>query len=200
MAIWLKTRRALWIPASIAAACGLLLAAGQMTVTMPIFEALSGVRVPLALLTPVIALLMLALALAGGDPQLEAVAARSVTLLDHFLAIVTASATAAVYSTIELFGLSPLGAGAARNMIGLTGLMLLGRSFGIRVGATVPVVFLLFVAALGSDGAGVPDWWAWPVASSDNLLSWLLAALLMVVGTVASWWRARTLAMAGTAL
>lgn len=193
MTLWLKARRTPWVAASAAAAAVLLVAVGNLTVSLPVFGSLYGVRMPVALLAPLIVVVMLALGLASGDPRLEAVAARPIALLDLGLVATATGSLALLCWAIQMVDWSGLGTAAARNAIGLSGMMLLGTPLGMRVAAIVPVAFLVFLAAFGDDGTGNPAWWAWPVAPEASGWSWAIAALLSAAGLGVAWRAAPTL-------
>ena len=185
--LWLKARRARQIAASVAAAVIAIAGVGEIKISLPVFGELSGLQMPLALLAPVVLVLTLAAGLANGDPRVEAVASRRIALLDAVLVATATAALAVLCVVIQLVGFSTLGAAAARNAIGLAGILLLCRPLGMRVAAIVPVGFLVFVAAFGSDGTGNPDWWAWAVASGANSGSWAIAAALAAAGLLVAW-------------
>ncbi|MEP7360763.1 MAG: hypothetical protein ABI744_04205 [Chloroflexota bacterium] len=158
-----------------AASAALLVAVGELAVSLPSFGSLSGLSVPVALLTPAVVLLVLSYGLANGDAHLEAVAARRIWLLDNLLVVSTVTSTAALGLLAHAMGLSPLGTATARNAIGLAGLMLLGRHMSPRAGALLPVIFLVIVTAVGSNRDGTAEWWAWPAALADEASSWAIA-------------------------
>ncbi len=182
--LWLRVRRLEWIIATLAGSVVVLVLIGSLTLTLPVFGWISGVQVPLALLAPAAPLLALAAGLANSDPQLEAVSVRSTALLDLALIGSVAFTMALSCAVIEAVGLSPLGFAAARNAIGLAGLMLLAAPFGNSVLALTPVAFLLLVSGFGSSGTGEPDWWAWPVQPAASTTALALAFVLAIGGVV----------------
>lgn len=187
MLLWLKSRRVAWVAASVVGTLVTVVVVGNVAVSMPLFAALYGLQVPLAIVAPAGAAITLALALANGESNADVVAVRPVSLLDTLFVSAAASVVALACVLLQLLEWTPFGLAAARNAIGLSGLMLLGRPLGLRVAALLPVVFLVTAAVFGEDSEGSPVWWAWPMATDASLGPWAIAAVLAAGGLLVSW-------------
>ncbi|MFN8591679.1 MAG: hypothetical protein U0031_09495 [Thermomicrobiales bacterium] len=129
-----------------------------------------------------------AASLAAGEERLEAVAARSLPLLDALFGV--ASALAALGACVLVW----LVAGSAwsvyalesgRNALGYVGLTLLARPVvGPRAAALPAIAASMVAALLGSHADGTARWWAWPIADARDERSWLLAFAMLMLGTL----------------
>lgn len=189
MSIWLRTRHISAVLFSAGAVALLLVTLGDLTMALPGFGALSGLRIPVALLAPTVAVEVLGWGLGGGDASIEASAARPIERLDLLLVAVVTIIAALACAAVQYLGLNHLGYAAARNAVGLSGMMLAGRPVSSRVGPVIPVAFLVVVAAFGGDGSGNPQWWSWPIESYSSLGSWAIALGLAMLGLGAAFRR-----------
>lgn len=190
MRIFLKVRRSLPISLVIVLSVLLLVPAGTTSLPVPEFASGAGLGLPLALFIPVVIAIALVYGLSAGDPQLEAVAARPLQIIDAAFSALVACATLAMYSLVWLaFGNAwstyPLAAG--RNATGYIGLALLARPLvGSRLAGLLPVAVAIGVAVIGSHADGTPRWWAWPLAEARDAFSWLAAFSLLLLGLAAT--------------
>ncbi|MEV6925450.1 hypothetical protein AB0M46_13265 [Dactylosporangium sp. NPDC051485] len=159
---------------------------GNWLATRPYFDG-PVARIPVVLIAPLIAAVLLAPTLAGADDELE----RGMALpwrrwrLGHLLV-----AAAAIGGLLALTGLrAPEVFGAyalLRNTLGCVGLVALGTVLlGARL-AWLPVfgyVCAVYAATPRQIG-GVAGVWAWPAQPSSVTTSWLTAGTLFAFGTL----------------
>lgn len=187
MRLWLRVRRAPACSLAVAVAAISIVPLGGLVVSLPALGSMEALAIPLATLMPMVVIVVLAWGLASGDWQLEAVSCRPIPRHDTLYVLGWASVAAVAFSATEVLALDGNGYAAARNAIGLAGLLLIGRRVGGgTVGPLVPALFVVVVAAFGGDSAGDPWWWAWLVAGGTDPLSWILAVLAAILGAAVS--------------
>lgn len=134
----------------------------------------------LALLVPV----TVAWGCMRGDPLLESVSARSISVLDLALALLGVGMTSAAALGLQAAGLAPAGVIAARAALVYLGLMLMTHAFGgWRIASLAPAVYLLGVIMMGrGEDIRHPATWAWIAADADDLFSWVLTLAVLCAG------------------
>ncbi|MEU3455208.1 hypothetical protein ABZ671_16680 [Micromonospora sp. NPDC006766] len=165
--------------------------AGDWLASRPYFAG-PVARMPVVLLAPLIAAVLLAPTLAGADDELE----RGTALpwqrwrLGHLLL-----AAATIGGLLALTGLrAPEVFGAyalLRNTLGCVGLVALGAAFLRARLAWLPAfgyVCAVYAATPRQIG-GAAGIWAWPAQPSSVITSWLTAGTLFAFGTL--WYAAR---------
>ena len=186
MRIWLRARHTPAVALTVGLFVLFLIPAGTRRLPLPGLTGMPGLGVPLALYGAVIVAIAVAAGLAGGEPRLEAVAARPLSLLDAIFGIAIALAGLglcvlvwlAVGSAWSVYALE-----AGRNVVGYVGLTLLARPIVGPRAAALPAVIASIVAALvGSHADGSARWWAWPIAGARDELSWAFAFGLLTLG------------------
>lgn len=194
MTYWLRARRA--IPCTLVALTVIVTVTvvGPLAASLPTLGGGGGLLVPVALLAPLLGVVALAWALSNGDLLLEALAVRPLAIYDVGFVASLALCTAGPCVVVGLLGWNPFGIGAARNMIGLAGLMLLGRrGGGGPMSALAPAAYVLGVATFGGDSQDDLRWWAWLAEQTGSVRSWVLPLMLAIVGGAVSLGRQRPL-------
>lgn len=185
MRLWNKARRTALAGAAIAGSLAALVVIGDVTAPMPGLTAARGLAVPLALLAPLAVSIVVAYGLTAGDEALEAVASRNVVLLDLGYVWATAGLVLLTAAVAECVGLTQLGLAAGRNSIGYAGLLLIGLvGAGRNAAALSPVALTILLAFFGGNRYGDPNWWAWMLIPQPVELSWLQAAMLLIIGSL----------------
>ena len=185
MSLWLRTRRANAIVATIVFLVAAFLAAGDLTLAMPAILASYSLAVPVVLLAPLALSSAVGWGLMSGDDRLERVSSRPISGMDAALAtgvagLVCFLALAAGAATGSMHVVA-----AGRNALGYVGLMLVGRRlFGDRAGTLVPAAIAALAAVFGGDASGRPRRWVWVLASSDDPLAWAAALISLALGVV----------------
>lgn len=173
---WWKSRQ--WTLAGVAgvACVALVWLVGESLFTTPLS---TGITAPQAFVVAVILPLGIARCLgrAGAD---ERRAVRHVAWLDLAvvwpLAMLCAAAMAIVSS-------GEIGLTAARNVLALTGLVLLCVGLvGARYASLVPVVWLVLAATFGTTATGGAQLWAW-VLGPSSLPTWFVTGVLALIGS-----------------
>ena len=163
-----------------------LLPAGTRTLPLPGLAGAAAFGIPLALFAPVAIAIALATALAGGEPRLEAVASRPLPVLDAVLGVAVALLALIACGLVWLAvgsAFNVLALEAGRNAVGYVGLALLAYPLlGPRLAGLPPVIVAIGAPLLGFHADGSVRWWAWPVASARDELSWAFAFLLLAIG------------------
>lgn len=189
--LWCRVRRARACVATIFIVLVALLIAGDLIVPIPNLLGTTHFAIRLALLLPLAVAIVLAGGLAAGDPLLEAVASRPVRVLDAVYAVSVAMFTLAVCAVAWQLGSTNFALAAGRNALGYIGLMLIGRRvIGSNAAGVVPSGCALTTALFGMATGGQPRWWAWPLASADDVLAWGISVALLLVGMIVALLRA----------
>lgn len=185
MLIWLRARHAkVGVPAIVLVLLvGLL--TGGVSVALPSLVHTLDSTLPIMLLIPLVAAMIVAWCLDTGDPVNEFLAVRPVQVLD-------AAAIGMICVVVLSFGLaerllfgSDTGFAFARNVLGYIGLMLIGRqALGRNLSVLLPLAFVLAVMLVGRYASGAGRWWAWPLAPPGASRGWLFATGLLVVGVL----------------
>lgn len=173
------------------------------------FRAGDPVGAPLWAYMPILVGALIAMGHVGRWPDLERHAARriagwngvfaaAVTCIAAALSLVVA-ATVAALGVGDLEGHSGvlLGAMTARNLIGWTGLCLIGaRWLGAGLSWLPAIAAIFLFEWFGRDGSGGAFSWAFATAAPGVLMSWLVAAGMWVLGVAVlsvDPWRLRAL-------
>ena len=141
-------------------------------------------RVTLSLFAPVPLLALLMAALESRLPAAEASGVRSTTRLDN--ALVTAVVTAAVLCSVLVCAMHGTATAltGGRNVVFLSGLMLLGRAWAGQTAVMIPVGWLVTVALAGYR-ANVPHLWTVIALPADNLTAAAISPVVYAVGLAA---------------
>jgi hypothetical protein len=143
--------------------------------------------VPLSLFLPLAVPVVVAWGLASGDPMIETVASRPLRSLDAGYALAVALAALVLCSLAQALGGGSLALAAGRNTLGYVGLTLVGRRLvGALLAPVLSVGFVLLTSLFGNGISREPRWWAWPLAAPDELLPWILAFALLLLGGAVS--------------
>ncbi|MFG3101650.1 hypothetical protein ACGFZL_14175 [Streptomyces sp. NPDC048182] len=180
---WLGARRTrLMLPLALAAFLLPLLAVQHTRVVLP--SLIGSPRVALTLFVPVPFVACLMHALESRVPAPEDSGVRPVGRYDA--ALVTAAATAALCCALltAALGGTQEAAAAGRNVLFLTGLMLLGHAAFGASAVLVPVAWLVLVVGVGFRGP-VPRPWTVVPHSAHDLPAALAALLVYAAGLVA---------------
>ncbi|MFI6761043.1 hypothetical protein ACIBF5_18095 [Micromonospora sp. NPDC050417] len=164
--------------------------AGTWIAGRPYFDGPAS-RVPVVMLAPLLAAVLLSPTLAGADEELERGTARPWRRwrLGHLL-LAVAGIGAALTSTglraPEVFGAHAL----LRNTLGCVGLVALGAALlGARLAWLPAFGYVCAVYAAGPRSGDAARFWAWPLQPSSVSASWLTAGTLFAVGTF--WYASR---------
>lgn len=122
-----------------------------------------------------------------GDELLESVSTRPVRYFDLAFVVVAVGLTSGAAGALQQLGFAGAGFIAARAGLAFLGLMLLAVPLaGWRVATTVPAVYLLLVAVVGSGEDSLhPAAWAWIAADGLDARSWILTLTVLMVGLAA---------------
>jgi|GEM_PF-768216 len=183
MTLWLKVRRA-WI-CIITVLVTVLLIDLSKHLYLAIPNLLGGdmLKMPMPLILGIAICIVLGWGLGSGNPPLEAVASRPTQLLDTTYTLAITLLSLILCIILHSISKADVILAAGRNVLGYAGIMLLGRSFlGSNAATVLPTGFAIIVAMLGQDQYGRIYDWAWPLAGSEYKLSWVLAAILLIVG------------------
>lgn len=187
MSLWLRTRHANAIVATLVFLVAAFLAAADVSLPMPAILSSYGLAVPVVLLAPLALTSVVGWGLVSGDDQLERVSSRLIDGMDAALA--TGAALVACLLAIIAAGAtgSPSVAASGRNALGYMGLMLVGRQLlGGRAGTLLPVGVTMIAAVFGGDASGRPRWWVWVLAPADSPFAWAIAGICLALGITAS--------------
>ena len=183
MKLWCRVRRA---PVCLVTASllGIIIGlTGSRALGLPNLFGGPTLVIPLALIFPLVVPIVFAWALTEGDEWIEAVSSRPIVQFDAAFALMVASLSLIICILVQHVGESSLGNAAGRNVLGYLGLTLLGRRILGGQAALVPALgFIVIVSLLGSGPDRRPHWWAWPLASANAPLSWMLALGTLVFG------------------
>ncbi|GAA5207656.1 hypothetical protein [Streptomyces thinghirensis] len=186
MTLWFKARRvqAALGPALVAFAV-LVVVAHDQYVQLPSLLTARGNRVFLMQLVPLVVTSALAYSLAQAVAEIEAVAQRKVRHLDA--ALITAVVVAALAAGLLTGGISgsPEASMAGRNVLFLTGLMLVARTFNEQAATAVPVGWVLAVMFIGYRDFNRPWPWAVTLHPSDYLPTYGFCLLVFAAGLIA---------------
>ncbi|RKR86440.1 hypothetical protein BDK92_0666 [Micromonospora pisi] len=159
--------------------------AGNWIAGRPYFDGPAS-RVPVVMLAPLLAAVLLGPTMAGADEELERGTARPWRRwrLGHLL-LAVAAIGAAVTSTglraPEVFGAHAL----LRNTLGCVGLVALGAALlGARLAWLPAFGYVCAVYAAGPQTGDAARIWAWPLQASSVTASWLTAGGLFALGTI----------------
>ncbi|MFD8203048.1 hypothetical protein [Streptomyces sp. NPDC059701] len=186
MTLWFKVRRvqAALIPALVAFVV-LVVVAHDQYVQLPSLLTARGNRVFLMQLVPLVVTSVLAHSLAQAVTETEAVAQRKVRHLDAALiAAVMATALAGSLLTGSVSG-SPEASMAGRNVLFLTGLMLLARAVNEQAATAAPVGWVLAVMFIGYRDFDRPWPWAVTLHPADFLPTFGFCLLVFAAGLIA---------------
>lgn len=192
LSLWLRTRHANAIVATLVFLVAGFLAAGDLSLPLPAILASYGLAVPVVLLAPLALSSVVGWGLMSGDEQLERVSSRPIDGMDAALA--TGAALVACLLALIAAGItgSPSVAAAGRNALGYVGLMLVGRQLvGGRAGTLLPVGVAMLAAVFGGDASGRPRWWVWILAPPDSAFAWAIAWICLALGVAATVARSR---------
>jgi hypothetical protein len=159
------------------------------TLAVPLPSLLGGTQapVPIAVIAPVGVAIVLAYALASGNPDLERVASRPLPWFDAAYVLAAASATLAACVLGDVLAGEQRGAQAGRNALGYIGLMMLARGVvGATSAAIVPATFVILATLFRGATARWATWWTWPLASPADVASWAVVLTLLLVGVAVS--------------
>lgn len=183
MSLWLRVRRLRPIAVVTVLVSLIALLLGGLIIPLPSLGSLSGLRIPIALIAPLAVAVTVAWGLSIGAGPSERAAVRPIDRLDASFVAAIAGVTAVLLAAGEFAGVTTTGYAAARNALGYVGLMLLGRwLLGSHAASVVPVGWILLIAAFGSDGAGEPRWWVWPLLPWQDALSWAFSLAIFLTG------------------
>ncbi|MBH5135015.1 hypothetical protein I3J14_33695 [Streptomyces sp. HB-N217] len=186
MTLWFKARRiqAALGPALVAFAV-LVVVAHDQYVQLPSLFAARGNRVFLMQLVPLVVTSALAYSLAQAVAEIEAVAQRKVRHLDA--ALITTVVVAALAVSLLTGGISgsPEASMAGRNVLFLTGLMLVARTCNEQAATAVPVGWVLAVMFIGYRDFNRPWPWAVTLHPSDYLPTYGFSLLVFAAGLIA---------------
>lgn len=123
-----------------------------------------------------------------GDRLLEAVSTRSIQALDLGYAVLAVGVTALIATAMHELGVAPAGLIAARASLTYLGLMLFARAIGgWRLATLLPATYLVAVALIGrGEDAAHPAGWAFIAAEGEDVASWVLTALAVLGGLLAT--------------
>ncbi|MFD5452064.1 hypothetical protein [Streptomyces sp. NPDC127100] len=186
MTLWFKVRRvqAALIPALMAFVV-LVVVAHDQYVQLPSLLTARGNRVFLMQLVPLVVTSALAHSLAQAVTETEAVAQREVRHMDAALiAAVMATSLAASLLTGSISG-SPEASTAGRNVLFLTGLMLLARAVNEQAATAAPVGWVLAVMFIGYRDFDRPWPWAVTLHPADFLPTFGFCLLVFAAGLIA---------------
>ncbi|MFI8952879.1 hypothetical protein ACIGO6_41345 [Streptomyces sp. NPDC053750] len=186
MTLWFKARRvqAALAPALLAFAV-LVVVAHDQYVQLPSLLTARGNRVFLMQLVPLVVTSALAHSLAQAVTEIEAVAQRKIRNLDAALiAVVMLAAVAAALVTGGVSGSSEASM-AGRNVLFLTGLMLMARTVNEQAATAVPVGWVLAVMFIGYRDFNRPWPWAVTLHPAGHLPTFGFCLLVFIAGIVA---------------
>ncbi|MFC8091969.1 hypothetical protein [Streptomyces sp. NPDC057301] len=186
MTLWFKARRvqAAVVPA-LAAFAVLVVVAHDQYVQLPSLLTARGNRVFLMQLVPLVVTSALAYSLAQAVADIEAVAKRKVRHLDA--ALIAAVMMAALAAALLTGGISasPEASMAGRNVLFLTGLMLVARTVNEQAATAVPVGWVLAVMFIGYRDFNRPWPWAVTLHPAGYLPTFGFCLLVLTAGIVA---------------
>lgn len=149
---------------------------------------LQPITVPVVVLLPVAAACLIALTTVSTIPELERTADRPMTVLRLLLLLALLLPTTALLALVTAGSVGQLGPPATiRNLLGLTGLGLLGVAvLGGSFGWLPPCVLagLAFIAGARGDGTAHP--WAFVIRPNNDPIAFTTAVVLLLAGTIAS--------------
>lgn len=144
-------------------------------------------RLPVVVLAPVLAAVLVSITLHGADLDLDATASRLSRRWRAAHATLVAVATTVVLgASMAPWGWDTGSAATARTCAGLVGLVLLGVTVLPPLLSWVPAfVYGSLVSLLSPDGIPGASWWLWAAQPGPPDASWVVAGVLLVAGVVA---------------
>ncbi|WP_067813841.1 hypothetical protein [Actinomadura kijaniata] len=183
MILWMRVHRVAPTTAGLALMLALVAVAGGSRVPAP--NLLQGMLVgtPLAAVLPLLVAGLLAHGLASGADDQAAVAVRPADRYRLLYVLAVCGVAALAGLALSVSGAQPLGAAAARNLTGYTGLALVGGALlGRHAAVALPTAYLLLVVMTGAPVTGEPPLHVWPLAASGSVAAAALAGVCLAVG------------------
>ncbi|MER5430534.1 hypothetical protein [Streptomyces sp. NPDC002588] len=180
---WFKARKGhMFLPLALALFAAGLYAVQDTTVLLPSIT--GSPRVALSLFVPVPVLAFLMAMLESRLPAAETSGVRSMTRLDN--ALVTSVMAMAVLCSLVVAALQGAAAPTTggRNVLFLTGLMLLGRAWAGQAAVMFPVGWLVTVVVIGFRG-NVPRSWTVVALPADALFPAAASLAVFAIGLAA---------------
>lgn len=172
------------------AACALLVLAGLLWISGKWLAGLPwstgpSARVPAVVLGPLLAVVVTSRTLAGADLDLDRTSPRLSANYRLIHALLSCGIPAVAVALVLLPDPAVFGAAAAaRNTLGLMGLVLVSACLGPPALAWAPATVLTLTTYLAGGrarGAGA-SWWAWLMQNGDPDPSWVVAGFALIVG------------------
>ncbi|ANB09768.1 hypothetical protein SAM40697_5813 [Streptomyces ambofaciens] len=185
MTLWFKVRRVqAALGPALAAFALLVVVAHDQYVQLPSLLTARGNRVFLMQLVPLIVTSALAHSLAQAVTEIEAVAQRKVQRLDA--ALITAVAVATLAASLLTGGVTGSSEASipGRNVLFLTGLMLVARVCNEQAATAVPVGWVLAVMFVGYRDFDRPWPWAVTLHPADYLPTFGFCLLVFAAGLI----------------
>ncbi|WP_131738599.1 hypothetical protein [Actinomadura roseirufa] len=184
MDLWTRVHQVARTALTMGCTVVLVALAGESAVPAPSLVRGALIGTPIALALPLAAAAVLIRAATAGPAVLEDVAVRPARLYGAVLVAAACGGVLAAGVVLTWGGLQPLGFAAARNLLGLTGLALIGNRAHGRAAATVLPTAYLFLTLMVRHGAGPMPPWLWPLADSSDVAAAVTAAVAFACGLV----------------
>lgn len=179
---WLGSRRTWLAGTALVLLAGALQSWSDLPLPIPVLVGSGGAR-PLAAALPALVAIALAICLSGRGTGTEPTCVRPIARYDVALVVLTVAIGALASLVIGIGAHTPLGAMAARNLLGYVGLVLIvGELSTWQAAGTAPVIFVVVSFSLGRRSAASEYPWAWSMMDAFSLvgLAWVL--LLFAAG------------------
>lgn len=150
---------------------------------------LQPITVPVVVLLPVAAACLIAITTVSTMPELERTADRPMTVVRLLLLLLALLLpTTALLALVTAGSVGHLGPPATvRNLLGLTGLGLLGVAvLDGSFGWLPPCVLAGLAFIVGARGDGTAHPWAFVIRPNNDLIAFTTAVVLLLAGTIAS--------------
>ncbi len=160
---------------------------GALTIPFPSLMS-SELQLPVSVIAPLGLPIVLAWALSSSDPRLELGTVRRLGALDVALAVGWCGLAAVTAVILTLPGSPEAGLIAARATIGYVGLLLCARwVLPTDAAAAVPIGYVLLVSFLAGGSMRSAPPWAWAIRPTGDMASWLIPAMLLLLGAIVLW-------------
>lgn len=157
---------------------------GDLQLPIPRVIASGSLSFPISLFAPLSLVILVGYSLSLGGTAIERTAVKPIHRYEMFILAAICSISLLGTAILASESTDPYIGAAGRNTLGYIGLLLWGRFVvGASAATMVPVTAVLFCVSFGTRSDGSVAWWAWPLQSTDDSLSWFISLALLFGAT-----------------